>query len=241
MWGSPAAALGKRIHESLVNPWQEIVGVVGDVRENGVNHKAPSLAIWPLLMDNFEGNTVYVQRGVNIVVRSGHTGTSGFVDEVSRAVWSVNANLPVANVRTMEEVYNRSMARTSFTLVMLAIAGAMALVLGVVGLYGVISYTVTQRTREIGIRLALGARHRSVTGMFVGQGLRLAAVGVGFGLAAAFALMRLLTSLLFEVSPADPVTYVAVAGCLVLAAMFASYVPALRASGVDPVEALRAE
>ncbi len=241
MWGSPAAALGKRIHESLVNPWREIVGVVGDVRENGVNHRAPSLAIWPLLMDNFEGNTVYVQRGVNVVVRSGRTGTSGFVDEVSRAVWSVNANLPVANVRTMEEIYNRSMARTSFTLVMLAIAGAMALVLGVVGLYGVISYTVTQRTREIGIRLALGARHRSVTGMFVGQGLRLAAVGVGCGLAAAFALMRLLTSLLFEVSPADPVTYVAVAGCLVLAAMFASYVPALRASGVDPVEALRAE
>ncbi len=133
------------------------------------------------------------------------------------------------------------MARTSFTLVMLAIAGGMALLLGIVGIYGVISYSVSQRTREIGIRMALGAPHLALRSMFVRQGVLLAAIGVGFGLAAAAGLTRLMTSLLFEISPLDPLTYAAVAVGLLAAAALASYLPAYRASTVDPTVALRAE
>src|SRR5581483_8987106 len=121
------------------------------------------------------------------------------------------------------------------------IAGAMALLLGVAGVYGVISYAVSQRTREIGIRIALGARHGEVTRMFIGHGVKLAAIGIGFGLTAALALTRLLSSLLFDVRAVDPLTYLAVAGGLVGAAVLASALPALQAATVDPVDALRAE
>jgi ABC-type antimicrobial peptide transport system permease subunit len=153
----------------------------------------------------------------------------------------VNPNVPLANVRTLQEVYDASLARTSFTLIMLAIAGGMALLLGVAGIYGVISYAVTQRTREIGIRIALGARSGEVIRMFVRHGLGLAGIGVVVGLAAAFATTRLMASLLFAVSPIDPLTYGGVALMLAAATVFASYVPALRATGIDPAQALRAE
>ena len=141
----------------------------------------------------------------------------------------------------MQEIYDASLARTSFTLVMLGIAGGMALLLGVAGIYGVISYSVSQRSREIGIRIALGARPQAVTRMFVVHGLALAAVGVTIGLAASAGVMRLISTLLFEVRPIDPLTYTLVALMLIGATVLASYVPALRASTVDPIDALRAE
>jgi ABC-type antimicrobial peptide transport system permease subunit len=169
------------------------------------------------------------------------TGSRELVNEISRAVWSVNPNLPVADVKTLQEVYDKSLARTSFTLVMLAIAGGMALLLGVAGIYGVIAYSVSQRTREIGIRLALGARNEEVTGMFVRHGARLAALGIVCGVAVALALTRLMSSMLFDVSPIDPLTYGGVSLGLAAAAVLAAYVPARRATMVDPVEALRAE
>ncbi len=235
------SAIGKRIRESPKGQWRQIVGVVGDERDDGVNKPAPKIVIWPILMDNFAGNQTLVSRTLAVIIRSSRTGSSGFLDEVRRGVWSVDPNLPLADVRTLQEVYNKSLAPTSFTLIMLAIAGAMALLLGVVGIYGVISYSVSQRTREIGIRMALGARREELTRMFVAHGLRLAIIGVACGLVVAFALMRLISSLLFEVSPADPVTYGAVCLGLVAAAMLASYLPALRAAAVDPVQSLRAE
>jgi predicted permease len=241
LWREPGAAIGKRIRDGLNGPWREVVGVVGDERDDGVNQKAPTIVIWPTLMDNFSGNKSFVWRNLAYVVRSGRTGSSGFLSEISQAVWSVNPNLPLADVHTLQEIYNKSLARTSFTLVMLAIAGAMALLLGVVGIYGVISYSVQQRTREIGIRMALGARKEELMRMFVGQGLRLAVIGVACGLVAAVGLTRLMTSLLFEVNPTDPLTFGLVALGLVAAAAVASYLPALRATGVDPLEALRAE
>ena len=173
--------------------------------------------------------------------RSSRTGSQGFLNEISHAVWSINPSLPLANVRTLQDVYNASLARTSFTLVMLAVASAMALLLGVAGIYGVISYSVSQRTREIGIRVALGARGEDVRRMFVRHGLRLAGIGVAGGIFAAFAVMRLMSSLLFNVNPVDPLTYAAVSATLVVAAIVASYVPALRATAIDPVDALRAE
>ncbi len=141
----------------------------------------------------------------------------------------------------MKDIYDKSMGRTSFTLVMLAIAAAMALLLGVVGIYGVISYAVSQRTREIGIRMALGAQKDTVRAMFVRHGLMLAAIGVGCGILAAIALTRLMASLLFKVSALDPVTYCAVPIALIAAVLLASYIPARRATTIDPVEALRVE
>jgi len=141
----------------------------------------------------------------------------------------------------MQDVYDQSLARTSFTLVMLGIAGAMALVLGIIGIYGVMSYAVSQRRREIGIRLALGAQQSELRRMFVVSGLTLAGIGVAIGLGAAVGLMRLMKSLLFGISPLDPLTYAAVPLVLMAAAVLASYLPARRAAAVDPVEALRAD
>jgi predicted permease len=241
LWREPSAAIGKRIRETFKSPWREIVGVVSDERDDGVNQKAPSIVFWPILMANFINEETFARRSMAYMIRSSRTGSNGLVNEIGQAVWSVNPNLPLANVRTLQEIYDASLARTSFTLVMLAIAGAMALLLGVAGIYGVISYSVSQRTREIGIRIALGAQNAEVTRMFVRHGLTLAAIGIACGLAAAFVLMRVMSSLLFDVSPIDPVTYGAVALSLVAAAVIASYVPALRATMIDPVEALRAE
>ncbi|MCU1382510.1 MAG: hypothetical protein JWL71_1207 [Acidobacteria bacterium] len=241
LWQQPSAALGKQIRDNPGAPWREVIAVVADERDDGVDKKAPAIAFWPMMMANFSGNDVMVRRTQVYMIRSARAGSSGLVNEIGRAVWSINPNVPLAGVRTLDEVVSASMARTSFTLVMLAMAGGMALLLGVAGIYGVISYSVSQRTREIGIRMALGAQRREVTRMFVGYGLRLAAIGIACGLVAAVALGRVMVSLLFEVSPMDPVTYAAVCASLAVAAMLASYVPALRATGVNPVTALRAE
>jgi ABC-type antimicrobial peptide transport system permease subunit len=153
----------------------------------------------------------------------------------------VNSDLPLASVRTMQEVYDKSVAQTSFTLVMLGIAGTMALTLGIIGIYGVMSYTVSQRKREIGIRLALGAQVGDVLRIVLRQGTKLALVGVVIGIAAAFALTRLMTNLLFGVTAHDPLTFVAVAALLILVALLACYIPARRATLVDPIVALRYE
>src|SRR5450432_2017336 len=240
MWHDPRAALGKRIRERMNDPWREIVGVTEDVRHDGPDQKSPTTVYWPVLMKNFWGSEIQVQRGVAYAIRSSRAGSESFLKEVREAVWSVNRELPLARIRTMEEVYRGSMARSSFTLVMLAIAGGMALLLGVVGIYGVISYSVSQRTRELGIRIALGAPLGGLRAMVVRHGLFLTAIGVALGLASAAALTRLMASLLFEISPVDPLTYAAVSAGL-LAAAAASYVPAHRASTVNPVEALRAD
>jgi putative ABC transport system permease protein len=245
LWGQPAAAIGKRIRPYSKGVWREVVGVVTDMRDDGLYKKPATVAYWPLLMLDFfaasPDNRNFVQRSATYVIRSSRTGSPGFVTDLGRAVWSVNPNLPLASVRTLQEIYDRSLARTSFTLVMLAIAGGMALLLGVAGIYGVISYSVSQRTREIGIRVALGAQSQSVRRMFVAHGLTLAAVGVAIGLTAAFGVTRLMSTLLFEISPVDPLTYVVVSLTLILATVIASYVPAMRATGVDPMAALRAE
>jgi predicted permease len=240
-WGNPVSAIGKRIRESLKSPWREIIGVVGNERDDGVHKKAPSIVYWPMLRTQFWGDSISLSRTLAFAIRSPRTGSSGFLKQVQKAIWSVDPEVPVADVHTVQEIYNKSLARTSFTLIMLAVAGAMALLLGIVGIYGVLSYSVVQRTREIGIRMALGATHGAVRRMFVGEGLILAAIGVAFGLVAAFALTRLMSALLFGVSPLDPITYCIVPVVLGAAALMASYLPARRATVVDPVEALRVE
>jgi predicted permease len=241
LWRDPSAAIGKRIRENLKGQWREVIGVISDERDEGVNQKAPAIVAWPIMMDKFGADETFVRRSLSYIVRSSRAGTHGLLTEIGQAVWSVNPNVPLADVRTMQEVYDKSLARTSFALVMLAIAGGMALLLGVAGIYGVISYSVSQRTREIGIRMALGARNEEVTGMFIRHGARLSAIGIACGIAVALALTRLMSSMLFDVSPIDPLTYGGVSLGLAAAAMLASYVPALRATSVDPVHALRAE
>jgi predicted permease len=241
LWHDPSAALGKQVRESPKAEWRQVIGVVGDERDDGVDQKANTIVYWPMLIKDYWGQPLMAQRGQAFAIRSSRTGSVSFLSEVRRAVWSVNPDLPIADVRTVQEIYDRSLARTSFTLVMLTIAGGMALLLGIVGIYGVISYSVSQRTREIGIRIALGAPQQTVRKMFVREGLALTAIGVVCGLVAALALTRLMASLLFEVSPLDPATYGAVAAILVAAAMVASYVPAHRATMIEPVEALRVE
>ncbi len=241
LWHDPSAALGKRIRVSTKDDWREIIGVVGDVYDDGVNKPATTSVYWPLLMDHFESDDSFAFRDVAFVLRSSRTGSESFLNEVRQAVWSMNPNLPLAEVHALDFFYKRSMARTSFTLIMLGVAGSMALLLGVVGIYGVIAYSVSQRTREIGIRMALGAQQKTLTGMFVRHGLALTGIGVACGLAVAIVVMRLMSSLLFKVSPVDPVAYGAASVGLVATAFLASYLPSRRVSTVDPVEALRAE
>src|SRR5580698_7909646 len=242
LWGSPNAAIGKRFREFSTMPLHEVIGVVQDVRDNGVDQISPATVYWPSMMhDLFGPGSLDTRRSVYFALRSSRAGTQDFINEMQRAVWSINTNLPLADISTMQEVYSQSMERTSFTLVMLAIAGVMALALGILGIYGVISYAVSQRTREIGIRMALGARKSELAWMFVRSALVLTGVGTVVGLGAAAALMRLMRTLLFGISPLDPVTFTAVPIALVAAAALASYLPARRTDTNAPVEALRAE
>ena len=241
-WGTPSAALGKQLREFSAMPWHEVIGVIQDVRERGVQDKAPEIVYWPPMMEYLFGNkTPDTLRTETFVIRSDRAGTESFLNEVRQAVWSVNSSLPLASVRTMQEVYAKSMARSSFTLVMLAIAGVMALLLGVIGIYGVISYAVSQRKREIGIRLALGAQQGDVLQMVLKQGAKMAVLGVIIGAGAAFALTRLMQNLLFGVTAHDPLTFAAVAALLISIALLACYIPARRAMRVDPMVALRYE
>jgi predicted permease len=229
-WGEPANAVGKRIRQGKDSPWLEVVGVAENVRADGVNLPAPA--------------TVYFRaggRGVTFAIRSERAGTEAFLREVANAIHAVNPSLPLAKVRTLNDVYKRSMAHTSFALVLLGIAGAMALTLAIVGVYGVLAYAVGQRRREVGIRLALGAEPRVLKWLFVRKGLILNCVGGIIGLALAGGLSRWISSLLFGITPLDPLTYIASGALIAAAAMIASYVPARQAASVDPMETLRSE
>ena len=240
-WKEPSAAIGKRIRQTPTNPWRTIIGVVGNERDNGVVRPEASIIYWPLMIENYYNNRSFAQRNLGYVLRTDRTGSPTLLKEIQQAVWSVNGNLPVASVRTLDAIRAGSMAQTSFALVMLAIAAAVALLLGVVGIYGVIAYVAQQRTKEIGIRMALGAASSDVSALFVRHGALLAGLGIVCGIVAAALLTRAMSALLFGVTAHDPLTYVAVALALGGTAVLASYLPARRAARVDPAEALRWE
>ncbi len=240
-WNDPASALGKQIRATSSDDWREIIGVVGNVRDDGLDKPASSAIYWPRLQDRFDGEQEFLLRDVAFVVRSPRAGSAALLKELQRAVWSIDPEMPLADPTTVGELYTKSMARTSFTLVMLCVAGGMALMLGIVGIYGVISYAVSQRTREIGIRMALGAQPKELTTMFVKQGLWLTGIGIACGVVTAFAAMRLMSSLLFGVSSRDPWTYAGTIACVVAVSWLACYLPSRRAATVDPVNSLRAE
>jgi putative ABC transport system permease protein len=242
LWGSSTAAVGKRIHEmSSKIQWREVVGVVENVYDDGVQKPPPPTVYWPFAIANFNEASLNVQRNVAFAVRSPGAGTEAFLKHVRQGVAAVNPTSPVVRAGTLQEIYGRSMAQTSFALVMLAIAGGMAFVLGVIGVYGVISYTVERRRREVDIRMALGAPAAGVKRMFLRRGMLLAGVGIALGLAGALSFSRLISSLLFGVTPIDPATYGAATTVLLVAAMAATYIPARRAALVDPMDTLRDE
>ena len=241
LWGSPQAALGKRIRAHALDPWREVVGIVGEVYDDGLDQPAPATVYWPGLMRDFVGTDLWVRQSVAFLVRSIRTGETGFLDEIRTVVWAANGTLALGQTRTLEDLYERSLARTSFTLVMLSVSAALALALGVIGIYGVMSYSVAQRSREISIRLALGARPGALKLMFLRQGLLLAAVGVGCALALAAALTPMMSGLVFGISTIDPATYGVVGLVLTAAVTLASYLPARRAAAADPMFALRSD
>lgn len=240
-WGDPSGALGRRIRHHPNDAWREIVGVVGNVYDRGLDREPPSIMYWPMAVEQFVGFPLWVRRSMVYVIRTTHPNPRGLLPQVRQAIWSVNPDLPLANVRTLDEVITQSLARTSFTLLMLSIAAAVAVMLGTVGIYGVISYAVAQRTREIGVRIALGAGHGDVHRMVLRHGALVAAAGVGLGLATAAGTTRAMAALLFGVTPADPMTYGAATISVGAIALLASYLPARRAASIDPVEALRLE
>ena len=241
-WDDPVRAVGRRIGTGSPEDqrWAEIVGVVGDVRDDGVDQDPVSVVYWPLAVAGLYESDLFVQRNMGFAVRS-QIPTDGLLPQVREAVWGINPDLPLAEVRTLEEILESSMARTSFTLVMLGIAAAMALILGVVGIYGVVSYVVSLRTREIGVRMALGAESGSVRAMVLRQGLGLTGAGIMVGLLLAGVATRAMSALLYGVSPLDPVTFVGVSVTLGLVALAATIVPAYRATRIDPVETLKGD
>jgi predicted permease len=248
-WDTPLDALGKRVSMGLgpgTGGWREIVGVVGNVRDDGMSQDPSTTVFWPMVTPNpwfGEPNAtpITARRTMAYAIRSPRATTGELLREVREAIWAVNRNLPLASVRTLQQIQETSMSRTSFTLVMLGIAAGVALLLGTIGIYGVISYIVSQRTHEIGVRIALGAETGNVAVMVLRQGLTLAVAGVAIGVVSALGLTKLMSVLLYGVSPTDPITFVVMSISLVGIALLASYLPARRAAATDPVEALRAE
>jgi predicted permease len=224
--------IGKQLNAFTDKP-SEIIGVVGDARQWGLDKPPDPEIYFSYAQINFSSETSLVVRASGDPARLG--------DGVRNAVREVNANAPVLRIKTMSDVLAQSTAQQRFTMGLMAVFAAVALVMAIIGLYGVMSYSVTQRTHEIGIRMALGAERRDVMRLVVGQGLLLAAIGVGTGLVAAFAFTRLLATLLFGVSTTDPLTFAAVSLIMLGVALGACFVPARRATKVDPMIALRYE
>jgi predicted permease len=233
------SALGKRLVPGLPGAtprWYTIVGVVGDVHYDALEKSANPVVYYPIV--GFGGtNDDWSLRRMTLVVRS-TTPPATLSSAIRDRVWSLDRNLPFLGLHTGDELLSLSMARTSYTMMLLAIAAGVALFLGTIGIYGVISYIVGQRTREIGVRIALGAARSDVSRMVVSQGLTLTLLGVGLGVLGALAATRLMSALLFGVSAADPGTFVTVALFLVGVATLASYIPARRAAGIEPMKAL---
>lgn len=226
--------IGKRLKPGTTDsdrPWRTVIGLVKDVRQNDFVAQPKMQMYWSFRqMQNDTANALVVRTSVDPI---------SLATSVRNAVWAVDKDQPVSNIRSMEEIVSKAVARQRFNMLLLAIFAGLALVLAAVGIYGVMSYTVAQRTREIGIRMALGAQRGDVLKLTIGNGLKLVGTGLLIGLVAAFALTRIMASLLFGISATDPTTFLAISFVLLAVAVLASYLPALRATRVDPMLALR--
>jgi predicted permease len=242
LFGSAQAAIGRQVSDAEQMPWHQVIGVVEDARENGLDSPAPAIVYWPTMMPNLYGpGPLDSVRGVTFVVRTERAGSESLMQEMQQAVWQINGELPVSGIRTMHEIESKALARASFTLTMLGIAAALALAIGIIGIYGVISYAVSQRMREMGIRLALGAQKSELPWLFIRSALVLVGIGLVIGFGAAAAVAQLMSALLFGVRPLDPLSFTVVALVLAAAAALASYFPACRISTINPADVLKAE
>jgi putative ABC transport system permease protein len=233
--------IGKGLGPQFEEPTRQIVGVVGDVRENGLRTSDQAVMYVP----QGQVSDPLTQLANSVIPMSWAVRTASdpaaLTNAIQRDILAVDGQLPVSKIRTMEQVVSESTARQNFNMLLLTIFAGMALLLAAIGIYGLMSYTVEQRTQEIGIRMALGAGRGDMLKLIVRQGMLLSGIGVAVGLAAAFGLARLLSSLLFGVKTTDPLTYSAVALVLISVALFATYIPAWRATKIDPLIALRYE
>jgi predicted permease len=237
MWGSAEAALGKGVRMTQAEPWAEIVGVAADVHHESLVER-PEDTVYLTLGERM---APFMGRTVTFVVRSERVGTPGFVESLQRAVWAIEPDLPLARVERMADLRDRAMERTALTLLLVGIVGAMAALLGLVGIYGVTSYVVSQRFREMGIRMALGAQAMALWRMLLVRVALMVAAGIAAGVFAALVLARQLSPLLFGVTPADPATYTMMAALLMITALMAGAVAARRLTGDEPLHALRAD
>ena len=237
-----ASAVGRRLTPGLPSEdarWYTIVGVVGNVRDDGLSEEPPTMIYYPVVgLGGDYGD--WVRRTMSVAIRT-EVEPMSLAAAARQKVWDLDARLPLVSMRSGEAIVAESVARTSYTMILLAIAAGVALVLGAVGIYGVISYIVSQRTREIGIRMALGAERSGVSRMVVAQGMRIAAIGVALGVLGALAATRLMTALLFGVESHDPATFAGLSLFLLAVAALASYIPARRAASVSPMRALHYE
>jgi putative ABC transport system permease protein len=241
LWGDAAKAIGRRISVEPDGDWREVIGVVGDVRDDGMEKPVVDIVYWPMAIAGYLGNELFLQRTMMVVVRGPRVGAPEFLGQVKSTVQTLLPGEPLARVATMKEIEERSLARTSFALVMISLAAGLTLLLGCVGVYGVISYAVRQRTFELGLRISMGAEAGDVIAMVLKQGMVLGIVGVGVGLGAALGAGRLLQSILFGVESTDPATLASMGVVLLLVVLGATYLPARRAARADPMVALRAE
>lgn len=239
-WGEAHEAIGKRIRIGRVGPWTEVIGVVENIHTDGLHLPAPA-TVYACAGVETTGSGTTVRRAATFAIRSHRAGTQSLTNEVAAAVHAVSPNVPLAKVQTLEVAYRRSIARTSFTVALLSVAAAMALAVALIGVYGILAFSLTERRHEVGIRLALGAEPRAIKVLFVRQGLLLASVGGLIGLASAAALSRGISSLLFGVNPLDLLTYGVSVAAVTVAALAASYLPARRAASLDPMETLRSD
>lgn len=229
-WSEPREALGQRIRINGDNQWNVVVGVAENVYDDGVDQPAPGLVYFP-----------GVRRGVAFAIGSARAGTQGLLKEITAEIHIVDPSLPLAQVRTLSDLYRQTMARRSFALVLLGIAAAMAITLSMIGVYGVLAHAVAQRRKEISIRVALGAEPRTIKALILRQGLLLIGIGGVLGFVSARALSPWMVDLLFGVRPFDLVVYGVAGTSILAAALTASYVPARKAALLNPIESLRSD
>jgi putative ABC transport system permease protein len=239
LFGDAESALGRRVRANPTMAWREIVGVVGDEHDDGPARPATPIVYWPFMQENYAPSRITVERALVYALRTDRVRDAGFLREVQRAVWAVNPTLPLARVETVDEVYRRATAQGSFTLVVLAIAAVVTMLLGVVGIYGVIAYVVAQRRREVGIRMALGASAPDVLRLFMGRGLAIVAAGLVAGTVAAIAGSSALTTLLFGVDRLDLSVYACAIAALASIGALAIWLPARKAANTSPGIILR--
>jgi predicted permease len=240
-WGSPEAALGQRVRHTGGDPWREVVGVVGQIRDRDLRSDPTSLVYWPMAVENFLGLDRWVRRSMAIAVRAEPGIMPGLLPSVRETVWEVNPSLAIDEIRTMKELVDRSFARTTWSMQLLLLAAAVALMLATIGVFGVVSNVAAERTRAIGIHMALGADRVRVMRGVARHGAGIALGGLAVGSVLAVLAARALGSLLFGVGTVDPVTLFAASVALGVVTFGATWIPARRAARSDPMTVLREE